>query len=1820
MYNSNPPPAVCVSESSVPARVGPTVACASGPLDPPVEPLYDSSCKSDSNKAAHLQCRLPVVDDFSASLEMDSILSRESMMLYNSVITKIPRKIGSVLLRQQFAKLYTNSLGRVVYPPSRDVPISLMMSTVEYTLFMTLGGRIATPTIFDQNAVALFKLFQAACGVSQIHSVISTFGIPSDQSMKEIGAALFRVRAMLANSYISTSLSGRTSGAVFQLHVCFETNLRLIEYRCENNDLVVRYSDVLDDIHRKVSHDLSLYCGRVTIQARSVPGDYVSAADVQSLTEETAAQQVVFPILQRIEEFRDKVIESFSDITGTFSNIRGLTAEGGAIPQAFESVNQIATPIANLFGVVGGALTFENLYALIKYGSIFIYLMSRFWRNPGPAMRKIFTFAKVALLFTWGPGIANGFFTLLEKFNEIYARDIVRAIVIPGVLGAQSASNDDPIVTQAGGRATFVHDLKDIMTPFFNMRAFDGALDIQAFDNILNDQPVELHSMDALERILVKVEKLWTIIRKYIGPPPDVLKTVEGFPDVLKFVESSQVLLGQLHINATIANVAHVKGLYQLCAVLREKYGKNPTLTKILNDFQPKLAALETSLRSRLGAFGLSRYDPTMLHIMGEPGTGKSTTQEMIKDILVKDLLKGNEVGLRTFAEDRKAFVYQRQDSEYWEGVSPAVKLVSYPDFLADKQNENSTVKHEAELIKLISSEPYIPNMAFGEKGKISIAPDYVMLSSNQRCIPGKTIEDKGAFARRQLVFEQVYLDEDGNEKVNGIPCKPSASSTIDPTRWRYYKMQTTRSFRYERVPNMNAFTFDELVMYVMARRRQLILKYLSMTRVRQTAVSADVGTFSSFLDAHSGALDPDEFMTRFRERTVAIRAQANVPVIFPVFEEWTHRLFGTFLHTPWEQVDQVTQARFVALWRTGPNCELSFETFKEKMLALGDIQFLAIVRDNAEQPDFQVESVPVPEGTSTLMQQFVSAVSHVPDFNLGWAGKMTVVVGSVVAAIAVLKSLFSFFSDDHVAESVDDEDVVVRPVVDGSLTQQGRTYVDPKMQRRRKLGKMRSTKIKLVKPEGAHDVSTQASQQISIAVSQAPKFVWSMTSSGGSRVQYVVQVSNRVFMFNHHCLGLLQSVHDEEEIPDSILTFTRLDGKASFTSTFSRLKEGLGDVPRDIYFVKLDEAPMGKSILNHWVNDGFVEDRLLHNMTKTSVGMWTPEWGNQISHGSTIVGGKTIEEDGDTRVFSQVWSAIFNSETGDCGSLLYIASDDGGCSGKFAGYLCAGNNGYGPSYFTAMTRRQLVDGILRAEGNELDVDGTGREIFGIHSKKHHFYTNVTDILTPSESPAKEPFKASVNPNDPMVYAQARSKYCHHAEIPKIEIERLKRCLNEKFARDLKTAHVPFIPKIMPFNEAINGIPGTSFEGIDLSTSAGAPYNMEGINKRDLCGEWINGEFVIGPKFEQLYAEVMKDVEDLKSGMIPAWFYTDVVKSETLPIEKVLKGKGRLVSAASLRKVIVCRMFYGSLLQFTMDNHLTNGVATGDNMVGEDAHLLTIQHLNMACGEDTHGAGDMSAYDAHHSPQALVGFNESYIECFTPLFANLSTDMLRAYRTYGLALEHAFHIRGNEMDMWNGSLPSGDPLTSLINSYLNHAMLMYSVWRSRGFEEGFFTEFFDNVLVRTMGDDNRFTVSPLWRENLTEKICAEGYAVFGHIYTNDTKDGISDELRAFDKTTFLKRSTRWEPIIGKWVAPLDLNTILEIPLWTRGIGMDRVPDMDQALKNADTMSRELSLHDDATWNFWLPKYIRMFAEQGWQPRYTSRNLMLRNTWNLMVRI
>jgi len=145
-----------------------------------------------------------------------------------------------------------------------------------------------------------------------------------------------------------------------------------------------------------------------------------------------------------------------------------------------------------------------------------------------------------------------------------------------------------------------------------------------------------------------------------------------------------------------------------------------------------------------------------------------------------------------------------------------------------------------------------------------------------------------------------------------------------------------------------------------------------------------------------------------------------------------------------------------------------------------------------------------------------------------------------------------------------------------------------------------------------------------------------------------------------------------------------------------------------------------------------------------------------------------------------------------------------------------------------------------------------------------------------------------------------------------------------------------------------------------------------------------------------------------------------------------------------------------------------------------------------------------------------------------------------------------------------------------------------------------------------MGDDNWYTVAPIWKEHLTEAIMASGYADFGHVYTNDAKDGINEILRPITELSYLKRTPRFDAAIGRWVMALDLNTILEIPLWTRGVGKDKTADMNQAVINADTMTRELCFHTDEIWEEWIPKFEKMFLQQRWTPRYRNRIDMLHN--------
>jgi len=303
-------------------------------------------------------------------------------------------------------------------------------------------------------------------------------------------------------------------------------------------------------------------------------------------------------------------------------------------------------------------------------------------------------------------------------------------------------------------------------------------------------------------------------------------------------------------------------------------------------------------------------------------------------------------------------------------------------------------------------------------------------------------------------------------------------------------------------------------------------------------------------------------------------------------------------------------------------------------------------------------------------------------------------------------------------------------------------------------------------------------------------------------------------------------------------------------------------------------------------------------------------------------------------------------------------------------------------------------------------------------------------------------------------------------------------------------------------------------------------------------------------------------------------------------------------------------MLFGPFMRWMMDNHLTNGFAGGDNMEGDDAHMITLQHLTVAANEDLHNAGDLSAYDTRHGVDQLEIFLECVVDFIIRHNPDLDQRSIAILRTYTKSMSYTYHLRGTTIHRWIGSLPSGHPLTTIVNSVLNHGYFSYSIWKATGFRPKFWPWYFQNFIVRVLGDDNRSSVSPVAKQYLSEQICADGYADFGHVFTNDEKTGLNSDFRPFFKTTLLKRFTRFEPLLGKYIAPLRIEVIEELPLWTKAEGKELTPSVEQALKNVDTAVRYLSYHDDAEWQRLVPKWEDMYRNYGWKCKFANRKAAL----------
>jgi hypothetical protein len=176
------------------------------------------------------------------------------------------------------------------------------------------------------------------------------------------------------------------------------------------------------------------------------------------------------------------------------------------------------------------------------------------------------------------------------------------------------------------------------------------------------------------------------------------------------------------------------------------------------------------------------------------------------------------------------------------------------------------------------------------------------------------------------------------------------------------------------------------------------------------------------------------------------------------------------------------------------------------------------------------------------------------------------------------------------------------------------------------------------------------------------------------------------------------------------------------------------------------------------------------------------------------------------------------------------------------------------------------------------------------------------------------------------------------------------------------------------------------------------------------------------------------------------------------------------------------------------------------------------------------------------------------------------------------------HIAKNVLYEWRHGLPSGHPMTTIINCLSNQ--LMFRCAFAKLCPD---CDFDDHVRLVVYGDDNIMGISEAICERFNQVKLTEYFASVGIEYTMEDKSSVPVPYRSLTEVSFLKRSFVPSPLIDvEYLAPLDLKIAVDIARWTsRGIAQKQI-EHDNVVETLD----ELSLHGQEVYLDWSTKIFR----------------------------
>lgn len=537
----------------------------------------------------------------------------------------------------------------------------------------------------------------------------------------------------------------------------------------------------------------------------------------------------------------------------------------------------------------------------------------------------------------------------------------------------------------------------------------------------------------------------------------------------------------------------------------------------------------------------------------------------------------------------------------------------------------------------------------------------------------------------------------------------------------------------------------------------------------------------------------------------------------------------------------------------------------------------------------------------------------------------------------------------------------------------------------------------------------------------------------------------------------------------------------------------------------------------------------------------------------------------------------------GKCGTPLLMSSN-GGCF--ILGVHVAGDLNNGPSGYAVKLNGDVIDHAIselsadkfliysKTEAGTFICDDPEVRSFTryvdqgpteIHGKIHVFNGNQKSNIVPSmfadDSSTVDVLFSNLPPHEHQIFKPAilgptkkgspltgaAIKLCSK-KLP-INREVLDICVDVLSARiisNLENLDVSRTLHPCDFMSVINGVDGDPFaRNIDMSKSGGFGY--PGAKKKYMyfypCDSGTGGSY---EPVSTLMEDVLSIIDSYESYQSSNPVFKAFMKDEVRPIEKVQAMKTRMVYATPLPYLIVQKAILGPLYSLMIEHSEAFYCGLGTDMHREGVAIKQrmVDFFDNHSSSHNWGEGDYGEFDVKMPYE--IGEASCIVEKKLLKWLGYSDTVMQLVD--GIMSDTLFPRVDFFGDLLTvaGLQTSGRYGTAENNCFRNLLLLMYAWYNNSDLSH---LDFFDYVLPCVYGDDVLNAVLDPVKDVYNNITVAKSCSEIGLQYTSSSKLEVEQPFVDESDISFLKRTFRFHPRLGKEVAPLSLQSIDKMLMW-----------------------------------------------------------------------